>query len=275
MNLNDLTVVITSFKSEHKIFSCLNSIPKEIRVIVVENSADINFKEKIEKSFPNVECFLSGENKGYSVANNFGLSKISSKYGLILNPDTRLNKDTIETFLSTASHNPEFWLIGPAQDNRNINKIDEVKEVKDLKGFALLFNIKKFKNNFFDENFFLYFEEIDLCKKVKNEKGTIFLNNKIVVHHDGASSVNANNKEELEKNRNWHWMWSTFYFHKKYKGFLLALIIVFPKLISSMLRVIFHSINLNKKLRNIYYYRLSGLINSILGKRSWYRPRID
>ena len=46
MDSNDLTVVIVTFKSEDKIHSCLNSIPKNIRTIIVENSSDENFKKK-------------------------------------------------------------------------------------------------------------------------------------------------------------------------------------------------------------------------------------
>ncbi len=275
MDLNDITVVITTFKSEHKIFSCINSIPQNIRIIIVENSSNENFKKKVESTYSNVECFLSGENKGYSVANNYGLLKVKTKYGLVLNPDARLDKDTIKDFLSTASANPDFWLIGPAQNKKDVKGDNEIIEVKDLKGFALFFNIKKFMKSFFDENFFLYFEEIDLCKKIKKNKGKIFLNNKIIVHHDGSLSVNQSYKDELDRNRNWHWMWSTFYFHKKYKGFFLALIITVPKLFSSTFRTIFYFFTFNKKLKDIYYYRLSGLINSILGKKSWYRPRID
>ena len=73
--------------------------------------------------------------------------------------------------------------------------------------------------NFLMKIFFLYFEEIDLCKKVKNNNGKIYLDRLIKINHQGSQSVNNLNKFELEKNRNWHWMWSTFYFHKKYKGF--------------------------------------------------------
>ena len=57
----------------------------------------------------------------------------------------------------------------------------------------------KFKNEFFDENYFLYFEEIDLCKKVKNNKGKIFLDPKIIIKHSGASSVDKISNIELEK----------------------------------------------------------------------------
>jgi len=78
----------------------------------------------------------------------------------------------------------------------------------------------------------------------------------------------------MELSRNWHWMWSTFYYNKKYKGFISSLIIVFPKLISSIFKFLFFLILMNKEKREIYYQRYSGLINSIVGKSSWYRPRV-
>ena len=118
-------------------------------------------------------------------------------------------------------------------------------------------------------------EEIDLCRKVKKNNGIILLSNKIIVNHSGGLSVDQNFKEELEKNRNWHWMWSSFYFHKKYKGFIIALIIIFPKLFSSFFKTIFYQLVLDKKKKDIYFCRLSGIINSILGKKSWYRPTLD
>ena len=59
----------------------------------------------------------------------------------------------------------------------------------------------KFNNQFFDENFFLYFEEIDLCKQVIKKNGKIYLDQRIQIKHQGASSVNKMNTLELEKNR--------------------------------------------------------------------------
>ncbi len=275
MELKDLTVVITTFKSDIKVLSCINSLPREIKILIIENSNNQKFKEEIEKTYSQVECILTGENKGYSVANNIGLQKTQTKYALLLNPDTIVAKDTIKNFFIAAENNPDFWLLGPEnKDNLNISD-NNIVEVENLKGFALFFNLKKFDNTFFDENYFLYFEEIDLCKKVRNNNGKIYSDSNIIINHEGAGSVKTTLNEELEYNRNWHWMWSTFYFHKKYKGFLLAMIIIFPKLISSLIKTIFYQIIFNKEKKNIYYHRLSGLINSILGKRSWYRPTID
>jgi len=276
MESKDLTVVIVTFKSENKIFSCIDSIPKGIDIIVVENSNNLKFKEKIEKSYSNVNCILSGENKGYAVANNIGLNKVLTKYALILNPDTILQKDTIENFNKAIKINNDFWLIGPSNNqSKNYNfENNQIIEVDNLKGFAIFFNLKKFNKNYFDENYFLYFEEIDLCKDVKDRGGKIFLVKNIIIRHEGASSVEKN-KIELEKNRNWHWMWSTFYFHKKHKGYFAALLILIPKLFSSFLKIIFYQLTFNNQKKNIYFCRMSGIINSMIGKKSWYRPSID
>ncbi len=275
MTLGDITVVIVTFKSEHKIYSCLDSIPNNLKIIVVENSNDKNFKEKVEKYRPNVECFILNENHGYAYANNFGISKIKSKYGLVLNPDTRLTKNTIDKFINTASNNKNFWLIGPEQNfEKNLSKND-IREAKTIKGYAMFLNIEKFNNVFFDENFFLYFEEIDLCKSVLNKKGQILIDKNIVVEHDGGSSVDTKFRHELDKSRNWHWMWSTFYFHKKYKGLFISLIIILPKFISALFKFFLYKLLNKTKDKEIYYCRLDGILNSIKGKKSWYRPRLN
>ena len=95
MQLNDITVVIATFKSEHQIFECIDSIPVDLNILIVENSDDIEFKRKVEKYRSNVQCYLLNQNKGYGSANNFGLIKVKTKYGLLLNPDTRLTKNSL------------------------------------------------------------------------------------------------------------------------------------------------------------------------------------
>ena len=277
MNIKDISIVITTYKSENKLYSCLNSLPQSTKIIVVENSNDVKFKQKLNIKYPNIECILTGENKGYSVANNIGLSQVNSKYSLVLNPDTILEKNALNNFLETAKQYPNFWLIGPS-NHQAINfssREEKVFEVDNIKGFAIFINMEKFEKIFFDENYFLYFEEIDLCKRVKINNGRIYIDQGIKIFHEGGSSVDFKQKDELEKNRNWHWMWSTFYFHKKYKGFLIALIIIFPKIISSFLKTIFFYLIFNKQKKDIYLSRLSGISNSILGKNSWRRPKLD
>tara|TARA_B100000767_G_scaffold234897_1_gene227904 strand:- start:252 stop:1085 length:834 start_codon:yes stop_codon:yes gene_type:complete len=277
MDSKELSIVVVTFKSESRIFNCLDSIPDNVQVIIVENSNNEKFKKQIEEKYENVKCILTGSNKGYAMANNIGLNLVKSRYALVVNPDTILNENVVKNFLISANKFQDFWLIGPAND-QSINddfKENNIKEVKNLKGFAIFFNLSKFNNNFFDENYFLYFEEIDLCKKVIKKNGKIYLDKNIIIKHEGGSSVDKTYKIELEKNRNWHWMWSTFYFHKKYKGFFLAFILIFSKLFSAIVKTFFYLIIFNKEKRDIYSCRLSGIFNSILGRKSWYRPPLD
>ncbi len=274
---SELTIVITTFKSDKVIEECLSSIGNKYRVIIIENSGDLNFKRKIESKYTNVECFLTGSNLGYAKANNLGLEKVKTKYALILNPDAIIQSNALENFLIRVKEIPDFYLMGPMNDQQlnSASLSNEVMDVENLKGFAIFINLVKFNHSYFDENYFLYFEEIDLCKRVRKENGRIILDSKIVIRHSGAKSVETFLKHELEKNRNWHWMWSTFYYHKKNKGFTFALFLIFPKLISSFLKYILFTITKNKQSKEIYYCRLSGIMNSLQGKKSWYRPTLD
>ena len=280
MSITDITVVITSFKSGEKIKNCLNSIDRQSKVIIVENSNDVGIKENIEKEFNNVECILTGANLGYGKANNIGLKKVTTKYALILNPDATLHSSTLENFLKTVEQIPEFAIMGPyIQDKKNNNEKNYLKNSNpipaiNVKGFAMFLNLSEFKDiGFFDEDFFFYFEEIDLCKRLVDRGKKIYLVPDIKINHDGGQSHEKSINKEMELSRNWHWMWSTFNYHKKYKGFFVSFFMILPKMSSAIIKVLIYTLTFNKK-KKIYYQRLSGLINAIMGKSSWYRPKV-
>ena len=277
MSTKDITIVITSFKSENKIRNCLNSIDKQYKVINVENSNNKDYKANIEKEFSNVECILSGSNFGYGKGNNIGLRKVKTKYALILNPDAELFPETLNIFLKIANEKSDFAIIGPSiVENKNkLTLNNETKTAKAVKGFAMFLNLSKFNNiGFFDENFFFFLEEIDLCNRVIEQNKKIYYCPKIPVYHEGGRSHDVSYNYQMELSRNWHWMWSSFYFNKKYRGFLISLIAAFPKLFSSISKFVIFSIIKNKDKKEIYYQRFSGLINAIMGKNSWYRPKV-
>ena len=281
MSNQDLTIVINTFNSDEKIFSCLDSINPNLSVLIIENSKNIEFKKNIEKKYPNVSCELTGENLGYANGNNLGLYKVTSKFALILNPDTEIEKNSIENFFKSANTHSDFAIISPAiQEEKDVklNKYDDAYDlisVDNVKGFAMFLNMKEFKDiGFFDKNFFIYFEEIDLCRRLKLANKKIYLDPNIIIYHVGGSSHNKSIDYEMELSRNWHWMWSTFYYHKKYSGFTFAFIKISNKLVSSLFKTLFYLIIFKKNKKNIYYQRASGLINSIIGNKSWYRPKV-
>ncbi len=281
MSIKDITIVIASFKSEKKIKNCLNSIDKQAKVLVIENSNNLSFKENLEKEFSNVECVLAGANIGYGSANNIGLKKVKTKYALILNPDATLHPSSLENFIKATEKIYDFAIMAPyiQEEKDKFDKKNDLKnispvEVGNVKGFAMFLNISEFREvGFFDENFFFYFEEIDLCKRLINHGKKIYLIPEIKIDHGGGLSHDQSINVEMELSRNWHWMWSTFNYHKKYKGFFVSFFIILPKMSSAIIKVLIYTLIFNKK-KKIYYQRLSGLINAIMGKSSWYRPKV-
>ena len=71
----DFSVVIVSFKSFHLIEEHIKAIENKNQIIVIENSLDKNLKEKLEKSYSNVEVVIPKTNLGYGGALNLGIKK--------------------------------------------------------------------------------------------------------------------------------------------------------------------------------------------------------
>ena len=69
-------------------------------------------------------------------------------------------------------------------------------------------------------------------------------------------------------------MWSKFYFNQKHYGYINAVLKTLPTLVSSKIKFIYYFLTLNEYKRKIYKMRFLGLINAMVGKKSWYRPKV-
>ncbi len=281
LDLNDITFVIVTYQSENIVKNCLDSLPKDSKKIIVENSNNINLEKDLRAKYDNIEVIFS-KNVGMGAGNNIGLKACKTKYAYVLNPDTKLNKDTMKNLIDTLNQVSDFTLASPLNDNLNIpnykkedlekNTSENILSVESIDGFSMLFNLKKFPDqNFFDENFFLYLENDDLCLRVKQKNEFVYVVKNSLINHKGGIATSEN----LEYLRNWHWSWSKFYYSKKHKGYIYALIQGLPKYLSSMVKYFFY-FTINKKYKSkTYYHRALGFYNAMLGKSSWYRPKID
>ena len=239
--LHQLTAVILTYKTNLDILkNCLKSINSKVKILIVENSSHFKYLKEIQSNFSNIEVICSGSNLGYGGGNNFGLNKVKTNYALILNPDTICEDNFFSNVNKYLSDNINFTLIGATYSNKTdfkpagfFNKKDlkdaqfdkesNLYEVDWIAGHTILFNMKKFSNKiFFDENFFLFFEEFDLCKQLKKSSGKVFSSKSLIIDHLGFKGSFAHNKDyaiEALKIRNWHWMWSFFYYHRKNEGY--------------------------------------------------------
>ena len=272
----NLSIVIVTLKSENVIYQCINSINKDIPIIVVENSSNSKFKEDLEKKYTNVKCTLSFKNLGMGSGNNLGIKLSSTDYVLILNPDVILETNTIDEIILAFKTIQDFAILAPIladknypnyqldQNNEFSIQTEKAFKVKNVDGFAMLLNKKKLENilsketsndelNYFDENFFMYLENDDLCKRVINNGSNIYVVPKAKINHLAAKSVDQKFADEVEFSRNWHWIWSKFYFNKKHFGFLNAFIEGFPRFFLSIFKYFFFLLINNKtKKKNIF-----------------------
>ena len=290
MNYLDITAVIVTYKSDKVIFKCLDSIRHIKKIIVVDNSNDFDLKKKILRKFPNINFILSKKNLGYGGGNNLALKITPTKYALILNPDTILSSNCIyELKLLAKKINNNFSIIAPIiakKDNKNYGFFDaknnhhKSAKTKDyfkvdyVKGFAMFLNLQKInKIKYFDENFFMYLEEIDLCKRLHNIGENIYVTKKGVVKHAGAKSSNLG--FDFEINRNWHWMWSKVYYSTKHDGFFIARMLAIPVMLKLLSKCLLNIVFFRKRSFLISFYRLWGLFSSYIGLKSFYRIKLS
>ena len=284
----NLSVIIVSYKSDHVIENCINSIDSEIEIIVIDNSNNDQFKKKIETKYKNVKCILSEENLGMGGGNNLGIKNVNKDFALILNPDASLTNNSMNEIFIASKEIDNFGIISPISikdeyPNYVLKKghnFDPEKpfKVKSVDGYAMLLNLKQLKKiedfNFFDENFFLYLENEDLCKRLIEKNEDIYIIPKSKISHLGGKAVDPKYKDQIEYLRNWHWMWSKFYFNRKHYGYFIALLKVLKNFISAKIKFFYYLITFNTFKRKIYQMRLLGLISSMRGKNSYYRANL-
>jgi|TARA_B110000503_G_scaffold136900_1_gene220147 N-acetylglucosaminyl-diphospho-decaprenol L-rhamnosyltransferase len=299
-NLARLTIVIVTYKTDNTILrNCLNSIDKNVQIKIIENSHKIENQTFLIDKKDNLSTHYTGKNLGYGAGNNYGFSLVNTDYVIVANPDIIFHKTFFENVKKYIDSDLNFTIIGSTynqdksysssglfkENDKKIYKndiksfsgslFDTLTKVDWVTGCMMLINLKKFNTRkIFDESFFLYFEEFDLCKGIELRNENVFRAKDLLIDHlgyKGSFGSDPINQLESEKLREWHWMWSTFYFYRKNYGYLFAIKKTIGKLLRSFFKAIFYTIILNKRMKSKYISRFNGLLNSIAGKKSSYR----
>jgi len=279
----DLTVILVSFKSDEQITRLVSKIDKRIKIIIVENSLNKDFKNFIEKKYENIKVFIPRSNKGWGSAINYAIKKIRSKYIMTLDCDVSITSKNISNLLTKAKKLNSFGVLMPKIYKQKYKDLiigyDKKYKLSILSfntGCVMLFKRETFlKVGSFDENYFLYFEETDFFTRCINRGKNIYLYDKFIIKHDGSRSINLKYKNEYMIFRNWHYCWSKFYYYRKHKNYFIALSKTFPnfkKSIFGMIKSLILSNPLQFKLNNAEFM---GLTRSYLTMKSTRRMNID
>ena len=213
MNIyNEVTLIIVCFNSEKLIQKNLIEL-KKFKTIIIDNSKSKKTFDLV-KDFPNIDYLQTDKNIGYGQANNLGVNRATTPFIMILNPDILINYQAIQILYKKFHLYENVGILAPSlYDNdekrrtngsisRLKNKISRVSAIKH-KNFAQgdtcfdfvvgcsLFMRKDFFLSIggFDSDFFMYFEDNDLCDRVyKNNKYVIEIPDSKMIHMQGLSS---------------------------------------------------------------------------------------
>ena len=280
--LDDLTIVLVSFYSNEKIDELISKINFNIKIIIVENSLNTKYKKLIEDKHKNITVIIPNKNLGNGGGINEGLKNAKTKYVLSLDPDVIISESTILKLVAEANRVQNFAILAPKISGQDYSEYiikynDQVKlnQISFSTGCAILLNKSVISFvGMFDENFFLYFEELDLYTRCINLNKPIYLLDNISVEHIGTSSINLGLELKSKICRNWHYCWSKFYYYKKHFNYIYALKKTFPNLRRSIAQYIINKIKRNNEKALIHKAELQGLIAAYFLQKPYYRISI-
>jgi len=234
--LHELTVVIVTFNSAH----CLPALGAMLagfpHLIVVDNASSDGTLAAIERHLPQARCISNPRNLGFGAANNLALRDAQTPYCLLLNPDCELTAGKAHLLLETARAHPEAAMVVPqllrASGQPELNYRWPSTEwasrgpgaeglccVGFACGAAWLLNMEVMRQiGFFDEGFFLYYEDDDLCKRIFERKKAILLNPAVQLVHASRGSVRGASPWRSEYLRGYHHAQSKVRFVAKHEG---------------------------------------------------------
>ena len=224
--MTNLSIVIVNYKTWSSLGLCLDSIKKQDRIqintIVVDNNSSDDKISEFKTKYDWVEWIENSENLGFAKANNIGASKIKSHWILFLNPDTILDENVLGPLLNFCEENDSYKLIGIKQlsdNNEHTNSFgfflsfwtltgmfrvisrlfrgsyesynnNKISHPDWISGSFILIRRKDFDLlNGWDEDFWMYYEDMDLCRRGKTLGLQVtLLNNWKCIHSHGKAS---------------------------------------------------------------------------------------
>lgn len=161
----DLSVIIVSYNVRYLLESCIEAVNEAIskiqgEIIVVENASTDDSADMIKTKFNYVRLIENKTNSGFSKANNTGVRLAQGKHILILNPDTKVNKNAIEKSLKYLTDHNDTGIVGVRMVDGTGRYLKESKRgfpdlwssVFKITGISLLFPRNKFINHYYMGN---------------------------------------------------------------------------------------------------------------------------
>jgi GT2 family glycosyltransferase len=247
----DVSIIIVNYNNRTYLLQTMESLFQDLNaskyeMIIVDNASDDDSVGAVQRDFPGAKLVVLPENAGYAKANNRGVEKASGRYFLFLNNDTNVPAGSIGKLLEIKKNHPDFGIVAPLVCNpdgslqlswgKDLHLHTEVflkfiaekwhkwqykrkkgrmsRNVEWVSGACFVIDRSLYNQvGGFDEKFFLYVEDADLGKRVRNLGHKIHLTSEVrIIHHLGQSVAKIRGRALLEAKR------SQLYYYAKHNG---------------------------------------------------------
>lgn len=273
----NLSIIIVNWNAKEFILHCLenlNSIIKNnlLEVIIVDNRSIDGSGEEIKKLFPNFKLIENKTNLGFAKAVNQGLRLSESKYVLLLNPDTLIREEALIKLKTFMDNHPDVGIAGAQLINEDGSKQNSIAnfpslvtellnkrllrwllperfpgkerqyhepiEVDSVIGACMMVRREAIEQvGLMDEDYFLFFEETDLCYRMKRAGWKIYhVPQAQIIHFQGKSAEKEKERAKVEYYR------SRYIFFKKNRGISQWLILLIGLMVKLILSFILYGI---------------------------------
>lgn len=254
----DLSIIIVNHNTKDLLIKTLGSLFEKIKgisyeIIVVDNASSDGSSQAVKRSYPAIDLVLLDQNVGYAKANNLGAKHAAGRFLLILNSDTDVPEGSVEKLVELKKSHPGWGIVAPVILNpdgsvqlswgRDLHLHTEIflkffaerwyrwnyrrkkgqvsRDVDWVSGACFLIENDVYRKiGGFDENFFLYVEDADLGKRVRQLGQKIHLASETwIFHYSGGSVAGKPGRALLEAKRS-----QLYYYCKHNKRWALAVL---------------------------------------------------
>lgn len=222
------TVVIVSYNTRALLHECLISLAKYAAgypIIVVDNASVDGSAAMVRSEFPAVQLMCNADNHGFGAANNRALAAVDTEFVMLLNSDARVEADAVALMAATLDRRPDVAIVGCRLTSplgvteRSARRFPSVArslrgalalgdttptgltEVDYVDGAAILARTSALREvGGFDERFFFYGEDADLCRRLWMRGWRIVYDPEThVVHVGGGSTVRGSRADDRQR----------------------------------------------------------------------------
>ena len=240
--LEHVTVLVVTHHSAH----CLEGLNALLQhcphVIISDNASNDGTPEQARDLWPQAQVLSHPLNLGFGAANNRALTRVSTPFAFLLNPDCEITAEALLGLMDVAQEMPEAAILAPQlvgpMGQAEVNyrwpntswasrgpAADGPACVGFVCGAAMLFRMDRFASvGLFDENFFLYYEDDDLCLRLFKARLPMVVVPSIQALHRSRGSVKGRASWKSEYVRGFHHAQSKLIFEQKHGTLAQALV---------------------------------------------------